>query len=105
MKKEEIFTVKVGTKKVWSYVTAVVTHMNTSGDKVIIRARGKNIYKAVEVVNAIKRSFYTNLVVDKVNLVTDKIMTPKGEVKISAIEIIVKLPNDKEGKVTLQGTV
>lgn len=105
MKKEEIFTVKVGTKKVWSYVTAVVTHMNTSGDKVIIRARGKNIYKAVEVVNAIKRSFYTNLVVDKVNLVTDKITTPKGEVKISAIEIIVKLPNDKEGKVTLQGTV
>ncbi|MBO3762735.1 MAG: RNA-binding protein [Candidatus Brockarchaeota archaeon] len=98
MKKEEIFTVKVGAKKVWSYVTAVVTHMNTSGDKVVIRARGRNIYKAVEVVNAIKRSFYTDLVIDKVNIVSDKVITSKGETKISAIEIVVKLPSEGRGK-------
>ncbi|MGB9758717.1 MAG: RNA-binding protein [Thermoproteota archaeon] len=104
MKKEEMFTVKVGTKKVWSYVTAVVTHMNTSGDKVVIRARGKNIYKAVEVVNAIKRSFYTDLVIDKVNLVSDRVTTPNGEIKVSAIEIVVKLPRSKEEKTTLQET-
>lgn len=107
MKREETFIVKVGAKKVWSYVTAVVTHMNTSGDKVVIRARGKNIYKAVEVVNAIKRSFYTDLIVDKVNLVSDKVATPHGETKISAIEIIVRLPRDEEGKkeeATLQET-
>lgn len=107
MKKEEMFTVKVGAKKVWSYVTAVVTHMNTSGNKVVIRARGKNIYKAVEVVNAIKRSFYTDLVIDKVNLASDKVTTPNGEIKVSVIEIVVKLPRskeEKEEKATLQGT-
>lgn len=106
MKREETFTVKVGTKKIWSYVTAVVTHMNTSGNKVTIRARGKNIYKAVEVVNAIKRSFYTGLIIDRINLVSDKVTTSNRVINVPAIEIVVALPRDKEElkeNATLQG--
>lgn len=91
MNSEEAFIVKVGTKKIWAYVTAAVTHINRGGTKVIVRARGKNIYKAVEVVNAIKRSFYTGIEIEKVSLSSDVIQTQNGEKRVSAIEITISL--------------
>jgi len=85
------FTVKVGQKKVWAYVTACVTYFNRGGRRLIVRARGENIPKAVDTANALKRSFYKDLTVETISLVEDQLGDEKGTRMVSAIEIVVSL--------------
>lgn len=94
---ESVFTVKVGQKKVWAYVTACVTYFNRGGKRLIIRARGESILKAVDATNALRRSFYKNLVVEEISLVEDQVVDEKGVRTISAIEIPLSLePTSQE---------
>ena len=95
--KEEVFTVKVGQKKVWAYVTACVTYFNRGGRRLIIRARGESIPTVVDTANALKRSFYKNLVIEGTSLVEDQIGDERGVRIVSAIEISLSLePGPKE---------
>ena len=95
--KEKVFTVKVGQKKVWAYVTACVTYFNRGGRRLIIRARGESIPTAVDTANALKRSFYKNLVIEGTSLVEDQIGDERGVRTVSAIEISLSLePGPKE---------
>jgi len=98
---ESVFTVKVGQKKVWAYVTACVTYFNRGGKRLVIRARGESITKAVDATNALKRSFYKNLVVEGISLVEDQVVDEKGVRTISAIEIPLSLgpaPQEEQGR-------
>ena len=88
---EPVFTVKVGQKKVWAYVTACVTYFNRGGKRLIIRARGESIPKAVDAANALRRSFYKNLVIERISLVEDQVGGEEGVRVISAIEIPLSL--------------
>ncbi len=84
----EYFVVKVGRKKIWSYVTACVTYFNKGGQRLVIRARGANIPNAIDVTNALKKSLYSNLKIENVSLVEEKI-SGDGEITIMAIEILL----------------
>jgi len=84
----EYFVVKVGKKKVWPYVTACVTYFNKGGSKLLIRARGTNIPNAIDVTNALRKSFYSDLKVDNVSLVEETI-SGNGRRTIMAIEILL----------------
>jgi DNA-binding protein Alba len=95
--KEKVFTVKVGQKKVWAYVTACVTYFNRGGRRLMIRARGESIPTAVDTANALKRSFYKNLVIEGTSLVEDQVGDERGVRIVSAIEISLSLePGPKE---------
>lgn len=94
---EKVFTVKVGQKKVWAYVTACVTYFNRGGKRLVIRARGESIPTAVDTANALKRSFYKDLVFERISLVEDQVGNERGVRTVSVIEIPLSLePTPKE---------
>lgn len=91
----ERFVVKVGQKKIWSYVTACITHFNSGGKQVLIRGRGSSAYKAVEIANALKISFMKNIIFEQISIVEDELFYGDRKVIIPVLEVLVSLPSNK----------
>ena len=86
----------VGTKPIMNYVVACVTLFNSGVPRLMVRARGRNISKAVEVVEMLRRVFIKDAEVDDIKLGTEVHTPPHGkEVYVSTIEIVVR--NQKTG--------
>lgn len=83
MKDDIIF---VGKKPVMNYALAVVSQFNIN-DKVIIKARGKAISKAVDVAEVVQHRFIDNIDVSKITISTEKLTSEYGEINVSAIKI------------------
>ncbi|OYT66610.1 RNA-binding protein [Candidatus Bathyarchaeota archaeon ex4484_205] len=73
MENNKIVTIPVGRKQLWVYVTACITSFNSGYQKVMVRGRGREISKAVDVVNALKNSFLSDLRIDEIRITSDKI--------------------------------
>lgn len=86
-----IGTVFVGKKSVMNYVLAVLTQFNVENvDKVVIKARGKAISKAVDVEEMVRNRFLPNVKVEEVRLGTEKVKNEDGRtVNVSTIEIVL----------------
>ncbi|GBF36654.1 MAG TPA: DNA-binding protein Alba [Methanothermococcus okinawensis] len=84
-------TVFVGKKSIMNYVLAVITQFNVENvDKVVIKARGKAISKAVDVEEMVRNRFLPNVKVEEVRLGTDKVKNEDGRtVNVSTIEIVL----------------
>lgn len=84
-------TVFVGKKSIMNYVLAVLTQFNVENvDKVVIKARGKAISKAVDVEEMVRNRFLPNVKVEEVRLGTDKVKNEDGRtVNVSTIEIVL----------------
>jgi len=76
----------VGSKPILAYVTAVVTSLSKS-DSVSVMARGRAISTAVDVVEVTKRSFLTDIVVDGINIGTERLGEAGAERNVSTISI------------------
>ena len=76
----------VGSKPILAYVTAVVTSLSKS-DSVSVMARGRAISTAVDVVEVTKRSFLTDIVVDGINIGTERLGEASAERNVSTISI------------------
>ena len=79
----------IGKKNVISYVLAVVTQFtNVAADKVVIKARGKVISKAVDVAEIVRNRFLPNVKVEKIEIKTEELTSEDGSrSKVSCIEI------------------
>ena len=88
--------VVVGLKPIMNYVVACMTLFNAGIGQVMVRARGRNISKTVDTINMLRSVFLKDLVVDSVEIGTDKHMSPEGkELFVSTIEIrISQSPTD-----------
>jgi DNA-binding protein len=88
--------VVVGLKPIMNYVVACMTLFNAGIEQVMVRARGRHISKTVDMINMLRSVFLKDLVVDSVEIGTDKHMSPEGkELFVSTIEIrISKSPAD-----------
>ncbi len=88
--------VVVGLKPIMNYVVACMTLFNAGIEQVLVRARGRHISKTVDMINMLRSVFLKDLVVDSVEIGTDKHMSPEGkELFVSTIEIrISKSPAD-----------
>jgi len=53
--KVETLELKIGRKPVKPYITAVIFYIKTGGTDLVIKARGKNVSKAVDVAEILKR--------------------------------------------------
>ena len=86
-----IGTVFVGKKSIMNYVLAVLTQFNVENvDKVVIKARGKAISKAVDVEEMVKNRFLPNVKVEEVKLGTERVKNEDGRtVNVSTIEIVL----------------
>jgi len=86
-----IGTVFVGKKSVMNYVLAVLTQLNVENvDKVVIKARGKAISKAVDVEEMVRNRFLPDVKVEDVKLGTEKVKSEDGRtLNVSTIEIVL----------------
>ncbi|HDN83146.1 MAG TPA: DNA-binding protein Alba [Candidatus Altiarchaeales archaeon] len=81
--------VYVGKKSLMSYVLAVITQFNNGQEKVVIKARGKAISKAVDVAEIVKERFLKDAKVEDIKIGTVNLENQEqgGTVRVSEIEI------------------
>jgi DNA-binding protein len=85
-------TVFIGQKPIMAYVTAIVMHFGGSSE-VTVKARGRAISAAVDVVEVCRRRFFEGkLQVKKITIGTEQ-LGEQGQVRnVSTIEITVTKP-------------
>lgn len=81
--------VYIGRKPVMSYVLAAVTQFNTgNSNKVVLKARGRAISKAVDVSEIVRNKFIQELNIDDIKTGTEEVKREDGSVSnVSSIEI------------------
>ena len=85
--------VVIGLKPIMNYVVACMTLFNAGIGQVRVRARGRHISKTVDTINMLRSVFLKDLVIDEIEIGTDKHMSPEGkELFVSTIEILISNP-------------
>lgn len=80
----------VGSKTVMSYVLAVVTQFNNTKE-VTVKARGRAISRAVDVVEIVRNRFMTEVKVKDIKIGTEEISEEEGTpIRLSSIEIVLQ---------------
>lgn len=83
----------VGMKPVMNYVVACMTLFNAGTSRVMVRARGRHISKAVDAVEMLRRVFLKDVLVEKIDLGTETHTVATGkEASVSTIEIRLSKP-------------
>ena len=84
-------TVLIGKKPLMAYATAIVMQANTGGGDISVKARGRAISKAVDVVEVVRRRFFEGkLEVTDVLIGTETIASEGQSRNVSTIEIKLK---------------
>ena len=82
--------VLIGKKPVMNYVVACLTFLNSGAKKVILKARGRAISRAVDTVELLKRAFLKDLQLQGITISTEEVTRSEGQkANVSAIEITV----------------
>jgi DNA-binding protein len=81
--------VYIGRKPVMSYVLATVTQFNIGdSNKVVLKARGRAISKAVDVSEIVRNKFIQEVKVDEITIGTEEVTREDGSTSnVSFIEI------------------
>lgn len=80
--------VLVGKKSVMSYVTACMTVFNAGSQQIVVKARGRAIGRAIDVVELLRRVFVKDLEIKKIDLGTEEMTQPDGRKSyVSTIEL------------------
>jgi DNA-binding protein len=83
--------VYVGKKGTMGYVLAVVTQFNNGASEVTVKARGKLISRAVDVVEIVRHRFMPNALIKAINISTEELASEDGSMnKVSSIEIMIQ---------------
>jgi DNA-binding protein len=85
--------VLVGKKPTMNYVLATTLPL-AEGKRVVLKARGRAIAKAVDVAEVVRRRFVQNAVVEKVNIGTEegRVGNDGRQRNVSTIEIVLSQP-------------
>ena len=86
-------TVLVGAKPVMNYVLACITLFHSGAKEISVKARGRAISHAIDVVEVVRRRFLPDVKVKSVGIGTDQLAS-QGEgsalTNVSSIEIILQ---------------
>jgi DNA-binding protein len=86
-------TVLIGRKPVMNYVVACMTFFSSGAKKVVVKARGRAISRAVDTVELLRRAFLKDLQLQNIALGTDEVTRSEGQrSNVSTIEITVTKP-------------
>ncbi len=81
----------VGKKPTMNYVLAIVTQFNNDEvNRIVIKARGKAISKAVDIAEITKHKFVQAIEYESIKLDTEVLEGEKGPSNVSSIEIVLK---------------
>jgi DNA-binding protein len=84
-------TVYIGRKPVLNYVLACMTLFKSGHGEIVVKARGRSISRAVDVVEVLRNRFMPKAEVVKIEIGTDRIETDdRGPSNVSTIDIYVK---------------
>ncbi len=82
--------VYIGQKPVMNYVLATLTQFNEGAEKVVLKARGKAISRAVDVAEIVRKRFLPNVDVENIKIDTDELDSEQGrKLNVSTIEIVL----------------
>jgi len=79
--------VLVGQKPVMKYVVACLTSFNTGAKKVVLKARGRAISRAVDTAELLRRVFMKDVEVEKIEIGTEEVERSDKKSNVSTIEI------------------
>ncbi len=80
----------VGKKPFMNYVTGVVLQFNNGVKKVVVKARGKYISRAVDVAEVVRNRFVKDAKIEDIRIGSEEFEGEGGKkVKISTIEIVL----------------
>jgi len=85
--------VLIGKKPVMNYVLACITFFHGGAKEVSVKARGRAINRAIDVVEVVRRRFLPDVKVISIGIGTDQISSQdegSGLTNVSTIEIILK---------------
>ena len=80
----------VGGKQPMSYVLAVITQFQNGAKEVFVKARGRIISRAVDVVEILRNKFMKDVKVGKIEISTEVVKGEKGDINVSVINIPLK---------------
>lgn len=82
-------TVFIGRKPVLNYVLACLTLLKSGESEVLIKARGRSISTAVDVVEVTKNRFVNDLKIVDISIGTERLTSPDRDqpTNVSSIEI------------------
>ena len=86
-------SVLIGKKPVMNYVLACITLFHGGAKEVSVKARGKAISRAIDVVEVVRRKFLPNVKIKKVGIGTDQLSPQEGGeqlTNVSTIEITLE---------------
>ncbi|GAB6148008.1 DNA-binding protein Alba [Stetteria hydrogenophila] len=91
--------VLIGKKDVNNYVLAIIRLFSEGAEEVIVKARGKNICKAVDAVERVRRMYMKDLIVKDVKIGSEEVEDEGGRKRlVSAMEIVLaRAPSEGEG--------
>jgi len=76
-----------------NYVIACLTFFNSGAKKVVVKARGRAISRAVDTVELLRRVFLKDLQLQGISISTEEVTRAEGQkANVSAIEITVTKP-------------
>jgi len=85
--------VLIGRKPVMNYVIACLTFFNSGVKKIVVKARGRAISRAVDTIELLKRVFIKDLQVQDISIGTVEVTRSENQkVNVSTIEITVAKP-------------
>ena len=93
MTMSESNSVLVGRKPVMNYVLACITFFHGGAKEVSIKARGRAISRAIDVVEVVRRRFLPDVKVARIGIGTDQISPReenRGLTNVSTIEIVLE---------------
>lgn len=86
-------TVYIGKKPVMNYVVACLTFFNSGSGKVVVKARGRSICRAVDTVELLRRAFLKDVQLEGIHMCTEEVEREGGrKSNVSALEITLSKP-------------
>lgn len=83
--------VYIGNKPIMNYCIAIITSLQEKGDIVTVKARGRSISTAVDVVEVTKNRFLNDLSIEDIEIGTEQLESTDGRTRsVSSISITVK---------------
>ncbi len=81
----------VGKKGIMNYVMAAITQINKGEKEIHVKARGRSISKAVDVVELLRNRFEPDIKVENIEIGTEEVEADEGgKINVSTIDIVLK---------------
>jgi DNA-binding protein len=82
-------TVFIGRKPVLNYVLACLTLIKSGQEEIFVKARGRSISTAVDVVEVLRNRYIPDIKIEDISIGTEEISSPdrRGPSNVSTIEI------------------